>query len=117
MYVIHYEGMSHQWDEFICQSSGRLAEHGTYTSRTDIPRYQLLQDKSIVCIENQILISTPMNSCKEKTPIESGACSNDKEMKDNDSLDGEEQVEVGSNEAVEQQINTFMDQFDEAHLE
>ena len=42
-----------------------------------------------------------MNSCKEKTPIESGACSNDKEMKDNDSLDGEEQVEVGSNEAVE----------------
>ena len=38
-------------------------------------------------------------------------------MKEDDSLDGEEQVEVGSNEAIEQQINTFMDQFDEGHLE
>ena len=52
MYVVHYQGMSNQWDEFICQSSGRLAKHGTYTSRKDIPRYLLSQDKSISCIEN-----------------------------------------------------------------
>ena len=65
MYVVHYQGMSNRWDEFICQSSGRLAKHGTYTNRTDIPRYQLSQDKSIVCIENQILTSQPGNACKE----------------------------------------------------
>ena len=43
----------------------------------------------------------PINGCKEKTPIESGDGLEDKEMKEDDSLDGEEQVEVGSNEAIE----------------
>lgn len=43
----------------------------------------------------------PVNGCKEKTPIENGDGPIDKEMKEDDSLDGEEQVEVGSNEAIE----------------
>jgi hypothetical protein len=36
---IHYEGWGSEYDEFIPLSSHRIAPHGLYTSRTDIPKY------------------------------------------------------------------------------
>ena len=34
---IHYEGWDKIYDEYICSNSNRIAPHGYYTSRTDIP--------------------------------------------------------------------------------
>ena len=82
--------MSHQWDEIIYRNSGRLAKHKTYTGLENIPRYQMLTDKGVVCIENQIITTSQLNGIKEKTPIDSGLASNDADMKDNESLEGEE---------------------------
>ena len=79
LYVIHYEGMSHQWDEIIYKNSGRLAKHQTYTGLEYVPRYKVNADKSIVCVENQILVATATLSNKELTPIVSGLQSNEPE--------------------------------------
>ena len=83
LYVIHYDGMSHQWDEIIYKNSGRLAKNKTYTSLENIPRYKVDSDKSIVCVENQILLTTALSN-KERTPIVSGLQSNEQELKDLD---------------------------------
>eukprot|EP01017_Pseudomicrothorax_dubius_P031452 TRINITY_DN4017_c0_g1_i4.p1 TRINITY_DN4017_c0_g1~~TRINITY_DN4017_c0_g1_i4.p1 ORF type:complete len:279 (-),score=29.86 TRINITY_DN4017_c0_g1_i4:137-973(-) len=41
--LVHYESWSKIYDEFICLNSSRIAKHGTYTGRRDIPRYDLPQ--------------------------------------------------------------------------
>ena len=38
---IHYEGWNRKYDEYIYVDSDRLAPHGCYTSRNDIPRYSM----------------------------------------------------------------------------
>jgi hypothetical protein len=38
---IHYEGWSRKYDEYIFVSNRRIAPVGTYTQRSDIPRYKL----------------------------------------------------------------------------
>jgi hypothetical protein len=37
--VIHKEGFSNEWDELLYRNSPRVAVAGTYTNRTDIPKY------------------------------------------------------------------------------
>lgn len=39
LYVIHYKDRSSYFDKVIASNSSRLASHGFYTSRADIPRY------------------------------------------------------------------------------
>ena len=39
--AIHYEGWNMWYDEFLPISSNRLARHGFYTSRDDIPKYKM----------------------------------------------------------------------------
>lgn len=39
IYYIHYDGWSRYYDEYITQSSERIAPLGLYTSRKDIPKY------------------------------------------------------------------------------
>ena len=48
--VVHYEGWNKYYDEIIKMTSNRLAPHGTYTKRKDIPRYQLRDANSMVGI-------------------------------------------------------------------
>ena len=50
----------------------------------------MLTDKSVVCVENQIMTTSQLNGIKEKTPIDSGLASNDADMKENESIEGEE---------------------------
>jgi hypothetical protein len=38
--VIRFDGLLGHGDEIISKGSGRLARHGTYTSRDDLPRYE-----------------------------------------------------------------------------
>jgi hypothetical protein len=38
---VHYNGWHRKYDEFIYYNSDRLAPSGTYTSRADIPHYNL----------------------------------------------------------------------------
>ena len=42
IYVVHYEGKSSSYDEVIAKESGRIAPHGTFTARDDIPFYARL---------------------------------------------------------------------------
>ena len=69
----------------------------------------MLSDKRIVCVENQILATSPLqlNGIKEKTPIDSGSPIHEREMKDEEGeeelYDGDgEQIDVNSDEGVEQ---------------
>jgi len=39
--LIHFDGWSKSYDELIPLNSSRLAPHGMYTSRRDVPKYQL----------------------------------------------------------------------------
>ena len=48
--VVHYEGWNKYYDEIIKQTSQRLAPHGMYTKRKDLPRYLLKSDNSMVGI-------------------------------------------------------------------
>lgn len=48
--VVHYEGWNKYYDEIVKQYSPRVAPFGTYTSRKDIPKYQLKTDNSMVGI-------------------------------------------------------------------
>lgn len=50
----------------------------------------MLSDKSAICVENQIMTTSNLSGIKEKTPIDSGLTSNDVDMKDNESVEGEE---------------------------
>ena len=48
--VVHYDGWNSYYDEIIKQTSNRLAPLGTYTTRKDIPKYQLRNENSMVGI-------------------------------------------------------------------
>lgn len=37
--LIHYKGWNSIYDEFISADSYRIAPHGTYSSRNDLPKY------------------------------------------------------------------------------
>ena len=39
LYVVHFEGKPASEDEVIMKTSDRLAKHGKYTSRVEIPRW------------------------------------------------------------------------------
>ena len=41
--VIRFDGLLGHRDEIISKNSGRLARHGTYTLREDLPRYEKLE--------------------------------------------------------------------------
>jgi hypothetical protein len=43
--LVHYEGWSRKYDEYMLLNSPKLAPLGTYTDRTDIPRYRLCRDR------------------------------------------------------------------------
>ena len=58
LYVIHYEGKPASEDEVIQKTSERLAMHGHFSSRPEIPRWQMIKNKENVkvpVIRNQIL--------------------------------------------------------------
>lgn len=42
--LVHYDGWSRKYDEFISLGSSRVAPSGFYTKRTDIPRYRMCND-------------------------------------------------------------------------
>jgi hypothetical protein len=46
--IVHYEGWNKFYDEIIKQNSHRVAPHGFYTSRKDLPRYSLKNENSMV---------------------------------------------------------------------
>ena len=39
LFVVHFDDKTSYFDEVIARNSGRLAKHGFFTSRSDIPRY------------------------------------------------------------------------------
>lgn len=41
LFYVHYNGWHRKYDEFVYVNSDRLAPAGTYTSRADIPHYNL----------------------------------------------------------------------------
>lgn len=45
--AVHYEGWNNYYDEFLATNSQRVAKLGTYTKRTDIPKYQLRNQNSM----------------------------------------------------------------------
>ena len=45
LYVIHFDGKSSAEDEVIYKHSDRLAKHGTYTIRLEIPRWTTTKKK------------------------------------------------------------------------
>ena len=45
LYVVHFEGKSSSEDEVIYKTSERLAKHRTFTSRLEIPRYEVTKNK------------------------------------------------------------------------
>mmetsp|Transcript_9972 Transcript_9972/g.7502 ORF Transcript_9972/g.7502 Transcript_9972/m.7502 type:complete len:106 (+) Transcript_9972:939-1256(+) len=48
LFYIYYEGWNRKYDEYIYKSSGRLAPLGTYTNRTDIPKYQMCPHQNML---------------------------------------------------------------------
>ena len=45
--VIHKEGFSSEWDELLYRNSPRVAVHGSYSLRNDIPRYVFEQNEPL----------------------------------------------------------------------
>jgi hypothetical protein len=45
--VIHYEGWNKYFDEILPSNSPRVAPHGYYTNRKDLPRYALKEENSM----------------------------------------------------------------------
>lgn len=84
--VVHYEGWNKYFDEIIKQNSPRLAPHGCYSKRKDLPRYLLKAENSMVgVIVNRVLpkevkveskkaeesegqVAIPTDPEKQKTP-------------------------------------------------
>ena len=44
--LVHYDGWSRKYDEYLFAGSKRLAPLGLYTSRNDIPRYRMCYHNS-----------------------------------------------------------------------
>lgn len=42
--LVHYDGWSRKYDEYLLLTSKRIAPNGLYTTRTDIPRYRMCND-------------------------------------------------------------------------
>jgi hypothetical protein len=42
--LVHYDGWSRKYDEFLLLNSKRIAPDGCYTKRDDIPRYRMCQN-------------------------------------------------------------------------
>jgi len=59
LYYIHYEGWNRKYDEYIYKRSSRLAPLGTYTSRNDIPKYQMCPHQNMLF--SQILPGVDVN--------------------------------------------------------
>ncbi len=57
--IVHYEGWNSYYDEVIKLTSPRLAPMGTYSSRKDIPKYQLKSENSMVGIIVNRIQETP----------------------------------------------------------
>ena len=47
MLLVNYQGWNRYFDEIISKSSPRIAPHGLYTSRKDIPKYQLKTENAM----------------------------------------------------------------------
>ena len=45
--MVHYEGWTRKYDEFIMMDSKRIAPAGLYTNRRDIPRYRMCHGQSL----------------------------------------------------------------------
>jgi len=68
LYVVHYEGFAQDTDEVLFRNSSRLARPGTYTLRSDIPRYKFdeVNKKSPPQVENKISLLSDLNLAIEK---------------------------------------------------
>lgn len=58
LYVVHFEGKPSSEDEVIQKTSDRLAKFGSFTSRTEIPRWSTISKENgvkVPTITNQIL--------------------------------------------------------------
>lgn len=60
--LIHYEGWSDFYDEFINENSNKLAPIGFFTSRKDIPKYNL-------SIQNNQMIQATVTMNNEENAI------------------------------------------------
>ena len=45
--LLHYDGWSRKYDEYLNSSSRRLAPLGLYTNRTDIPCYKMCSNQPV----------------------------------------------------------------------
>ena len=59
-YVVHFEGKSSNDDEVIYKNSERIARHGTFTSRSDIPHWQRQEGEKGPILRNQMLNVYPL---------------------------------------------------------
>ena len=68
LYVVQFIGKSRQDDEIIMKTSERIAKHGTYTKRIDIPRWDIVkrEDESVSVIKNGIISVYPLLLAQQK---------------------------------------------------
>ena len=110
LYVIHFEGKPSSEDEIIYRNSDRLAKHGAYTSRQDIPQWhsQKNDDGSKVSIlRNQIL---SVNDLFEVQKQGSGEAA---DALPSVPIDTEE----GPSDQIGQQINSFLGSYEESSID
>jgi hypothetical protein len=61
---IHYDGWSRKYDEYIPIDSTRLASMGVYTTRSDIPRYEMQQGVNM--LHSRIIHSNNTEAVQEQ---------------------------------------------------
>ena len=68
LYVVQFVGKPRSDDEIIQKSSERLAKHGTYTKRADIPRWDVIKrdDELVPIVKNSILSVYPLLTAQQK---------------------------------------------------
>ncbi|CDW85689.1 zinc binding [Stylonychia lemnae] len=99
--IVHYEGWNNYYDEFVKISSIRLAPLGFYTSRNDIPKYQLKQENAMT---GDIINRIPPKKVKDQQ-VENKTSSNQGSKSENQSQKKEQIAESGTsnNQALSQE--------------
>ena len=132
LYVIHFEGKPSAEDEIIYRSSDRLAKHGTYTSRPELPQWHARKnqdgEKEII-LRNQILSVAHLFAAQKSQdePAGEAEASADKDLTAKsppiEILPGMIEVpqtlghEEQQLDQIEQQINAFLNSFEESHID
>ena len=108
LYVIHFEGKPSSEDEIIYRNSDRLAKHGTFTNRLDIPQWhsQKSEDGSKVSVLRNQILSTYDLFDEPKISREPHSLAPVTQESDQNPSD-----QIG------QQINTFLGSYEESSID